>query len=195
MATVIAYRPTWLNPVHATVAVTAVAYAIVAGTFLGLVPIFPELSRSTIDAISHATAVINAVTIITLLSGWYFIRTGRIRRHAASMSTSLILIGAFLALYLTRIGGGGQKEIVGAEGLVLLLYRAMLGFHVLLSILAVPLVIYVFSLAATRPVREIYHTPHRRVARVTVVTWLVSLVLGIVTYLLLNHAYGARLAA
>ncbi|MFP4590094.1 MAG: DUF420 domain-containing protein [Halobacteriales archaeon] len=182
-----------LDARRTTAAVTALAYLVVVATFAGWLP-FPELSRATIDGLSHATALANAGTVVAILVGWHAIRTGRIRRHAASMVTAILLIGAFLVMYLTRIGGGGEKEIVGAEGLVYTAYLVMLGVHVLLSILAVPLVVYVLLLALTRPVEAIYDSGHARLGRITATTWLLSLVLGIVTYLLLNHVYGARLA-
>lgn len=195
MRGVLAYRATWLDPYAATAVVTVVAYAVVAATFAGVLPIYPDLSRGTIDAISHATAAINATTVALLVLGWYSVRRGHVRRHAAAMLGAVATIAAFLVLYLTRIGGGGQKEIVGAEGLALAAYLGMLGVHVVLSILAVPLVVFVLAMAVSRPVEELYGSRHPRVGRVTVATWLVSLVLGVLAYVLLNHVYAARLAA
>lgn len=179
---------------RATVVVTVVAYAVVAAVFAGWIPFFPELDRGTVDALSHATAAVNAATVVAILVGWHAIRRGRVRRHAVAMTTAIGLIGAFLVMYLTRIGGGGQKEIVGAEGLAMAVYLGMLGIHVLLSILAVPLVVYVFLLGATNAVEDIYGSRHPRIGRLTAATWLLSLVLGIGAYLTLNHVYGAQLA-
>lgn len=184
-----------IDPRRGTVVVTAVAYAIVIATFAGWLPIFPDLGRGTIDLLSHVTAVVNALTVGAILAGWHAIRSGRVRRHAASMTTALLLIGTFLVLYLSRIGGGGQKEIVGAEGLAMAAYLGMLGVHIVLSIVAVPLVVYVFLLGVTNDLDAIYASRHARLGRLTAATWLLSLVLGIGAYLMLNHVYGAELAA
>lgn len=184
-----------VDPTWTTLIVTLLAYGIVVATFADWLPIYPELDRGTIDALSHATAVVNGATVLAILVGWHGIRNGRVRRHAAAMTTALLLIGAFLVLYLTRIGGGGQKEIVGAEGVALAAYLGMLAIHIVLSILAVPLVVYVFLLGATNKVEEIRASRHPTLGRVTAATWLLSLVLGILAYVLLNHVYGAELAA
>lgn len=183
-----------IDPRVGAVVVTAIAYGIVVATFADWLAIYPELDRATIDALSHATAAVNAATIVAIAVGWHAIRTGKVRRHAASMSTALVLIVAFLVMYLTRIGGGGQKEIVGAEGIAMAAYLGMLAIHVLLSILAVPLVVYVFLLGATNALEDIYGSRHPRLGRITAATWLLSLALGVAAYLMLNHVYGARLA-
>lgn len=188
-------RLTWIDPLPWTVVLTVVAYTLVIATFLQLIPWYPELTRGTIDNLSHAIAVVNTVTIFLLLFGWYQIRHGRIRPHAGAMTMSIVLIMAFLVMYLTRIGGGGQKEIVGAEGVVLGAYLVMLAIHIILSMVAVPLVIFVFLLAISRPIAAMYETNHARIGRIAVATWLLSLVLGVVTYLLLNHVYEAQLVA
>ncbi len=194
MATSTSYRVTWLDPLQGTILLTAVAYLLVIATFMDLIPWYPELTRTSIDNLSHAIAVINSITVIVLLFGWYAIRHERIRQHATAMLTSVGLILAFLVMYLIKIGGGGQKEIVGAEGLILSAYLLMLAIHILLSIVAVPLVIFVLLLALSRPISQLYETNHARVGRIAVTTWLLSLVLGVVTYLLLNHIYEAQLA-
>lgn len=186
-------RVEWLSPRWATVVLTALAYGLVGATFGGLLPWYPELDRSAIDLLSHAIAVVNTTAVVLLLVGWYHIRHDRVRPHAASMLTAVGLIVLFLVLYLLKIGGGGQREIVGAEGAVLAAYQLMLAVHIILSILAVPLVVYVVSLAISRPVADVYVSSHARVGRVAVGTWLVSLTLGVITYLLLNHVYEARL--
>lgn len=182
--------PRWL-----TVAVTVAAYALVAATFAGLVPVYPELSRSTVDALSHATAAINAVTIAAIAVGWWTIRRGRIRRHAIAMALATVTIAAFLALYLTRIGGGGQKELAGDPHVALEgAYLVMLFVHVVLSIVSVPLVVFALALAATVPVHRLGDTRHPSVGRIAAAAWLVSLLLGIGAYLVLNHVVGAQLA-
>ena len=141
------------------------------------------------NLLTDAIAVINTVNVAVIAMGWWFIRHDRIRLHAASMISSFALICVFLVLYLTKIGGGGTKEFVGPE-LVYLGYLAMLAIHITLSIVAVPVVLFALVLGLTHTPAELrQQTPHRRVGRIAASAWLLSLVLGVVTYLLLNHLY------
>ncbi len=186
------------HPRAAAAVGSVIGYGLVIGTFAGLVPVYPELTRAEVNLLSHAIAVVNTLTVVTISAGWYWIRRGAVRKHAAAMSTSFLLILAFLGLYLLRVGGGpSEKRIViessaplgAAAGTVEAAYLAMLAIHILLSIVAVPVVLYVVTLAATRSVPELRRSPHPRVGRLAASVWLVSLVLGVVTYVLLNHVY------
>ena len=186
---------------RATVAVVSViGYALVIGTFAGVFPIFPELSKAQVNLLSHAIAVVNTVTTVTLALGWYWIRQDEVRKHAAAMVFSFGLILVFLVLYLLKVGGGpGEKRIViestmflGAfAGTVKAAYLAMLAIHILLSIISVPVVLYALTLAATHSVEELRtKTPHKKIGRIAAGSWLLSLSLGVVTYFLLNWVYA-----
>ncbi|MFB6194317.1 MAG: DUF420 domain-containing protein [Halobaculum sp.] len=187
------------HPRAVVAAVSVAGYALVIGTFAGLLPVYPELTRAQVNLLSHAIAVVNTVTVGTISLGWYWIRRGEVRRHAAAMTTSFLLILTFLALYLLKVGGGpGEKRIViessaflgSFAGAVEAVYLTMLAIHIVLSVLAVPVVLYVLTLGATRSVAELRESPHARVGRVAASVWLLSLVLGVITYVLLNHVYA-----
>lgn len=176
------------HPRVVTAVLTAVGYGLVLGTLWIGLPIYPRISAATVDLLSHLIAGINTVTVVLLAMGWYFIRSGRVRRHRAAMISAFVLILLFLVLYLLKTGGGGRKEVVGGPEILQSVYLATLGIHILLSILAVPVVVYALTLGLTRTPAELRsRTPHRRVGRVAASTWIVSLVLGIVAYVLLNH--------
>lgn len=177
------------HPRALTAVVTAVAYVVVIGTLYGDVGVYPTVSASTVDLLAHAIAVVNTATVCCLLAGWYWIRAGEVRRHRAAMLTATTLIVVFLALYLLKTGGGGRKEVLAGAPLRSL-YLAMLGVHILLSVVAVPLVVYALTLAATHTTHGIRETGHARVGRVAASAWLVSLVLGVLAYLVLTFYYG-----
>jgi putative membrane protein len=171
-----------------TAVVTVVGYALVIGTlYLGL-PIYPEIGLGTVNLLSHAIAAINSVTVVLLLAGYYWVRTGQVRKHRIAMMAAFSLIVVFLVLYLLKTGGGGRKDFVG-PGLAYGGYLAMLGIHILLSILSVPLVVYNVTIGLTHATEEIPDT-HRRVGKVAVAVWSVSLTLGVAAYVLLNHVYS-----
>ena len=119
----------------------------------------------------------------------YFIKNDDVRRHRAAMLSAFTLIMLFLVFYLWKTGGGFEKSIVAPE-LVTLVYLVMLAIHIFLSVVAVPVVLYAVILGLTHSPAELRETSHARVGRIAVTAWAVSLFLGIVTYLLLNHVYA-----
>ncbi|WP_137283237.1 DUF420 domain-containing protein [Halorussus salinisoli] len=191
MATSNAKRRVKDNPRAATAVLSILGYVLVLGTFAGLLPIYPELTRSTVDLLSHAIAVVNTVALTALLAGWRWIRRGEVRKHRAAMLTAFALILGFLALYLVKVGGGGEKSIA-VTGAVYYAYLVMLAIHILLSVVAVPVVLYAVVLGLTHTPTELRDTAHARVGRWAAGAWALSLALGIVTYLMLNHVYGVE---
>lgn len=70
-------------------------------------------------------------------------------------------------------------------------YLGMLAIHITLSIISVPVVLYAIVLGITHTPQELREqTPHRRVGRIAASAWALSLTLGVVAYVLLNHAFG-----
>jgi len=178
------------SPLAATVLLSAVGYIFVIGSFAGVVP-YPEFGRETVDLLSHAIAVVNTLATGALAAGWYWIRNGDVRKHRAAMLTAFTLILLFLALYLPKVGGGGEKYFVGPE-MVRYGYLIMLAIHIVLSVVTVPVVLYAVVLGLTHTTAELRNTAHARVGRIAAATWILSLSLGVVTYLLLNHVYAAE---
>lgn len=185
------------HPRWTVVVLSVVGYAVVVGTFLGVVParVYPPLSQADVNLFSHAIAAVNTTATVLLAVGWLWIRNGEVRKHRLAMGSAFGLIMLFLVLYLWKIGGGGTKEMVGAPTLVHYAYLLMLAIHVVLSIVAVPVVLYALVLGLTHTPHELRTaTPHRRVGRIAAGTWILSLTLGVVTYVLLNWVYGYEFA-
>lgn len=174
------------HPRAVTAVLTVVGYALVVGTLYVGIPIYPEIGLGTVNLLSHAIAVINATTVILLVAGWRWIRAGEVRKHRLAMASAFALILLFLVLYLTKTGGGGRKDVIGS-GLLVNAYLVMLAVHILLSVLAVPVVLYALTLGLTRTPAELRETAHARVGRIAAGSWIVSLVLGIAAYVLLNY--------
>ncbi|MFB6082754.1 MAG: DUF420 domain-containing protein [Halorientalis sp.] len=176
------------HPRAVTTVLSIVGYALVVGAFGGFLPL-PEFSRGTVVAMGHAIAVVNTLALAAIVAGVHFVRNDEIRKHRAAMLTAFTLIMVFLVIYLLKVGGGFEKAI-RAEGAVWLAYIVMLAIHILLSALAVPVVLHAVVLGLTHSPAELRDTAHARVGRIAVAAWGLSLALGIVTYVLLNHVYG-----
>jgi putative membrane protein len=182
------------RPIGVTVLLTIIGYALVIGTFVLDLPIYPDLTNAQVNLFTHAIAVINAATTVLLVAGWYWIRSGEIDKHRAAMTGAFALILLFLVVYLIRVGGGGEKLFAGGPDIVYYAYLIMLAIHILLSIVAVPVVLYALILGLTHTPEELRNTAHATVGRIAAGSWILSLVLGIVTYLMLNHIYDYEFA-
>lgn len=176
------------RPRTITAVLSVVGYVLVIGAFGGFLPL-PSLGRGAVVALGDAIAVVNALGLAAILVGVRAIRRGNVATHRAAMITAFALILGFLAMYLLKVGGGFEKEILLA-GPLYYAYLAMLAVHILLSALAVPVVLHALVLGLTHTPEELPETLHPRVGRVAVAAWSLSLALGLVTYLMLNHVYG-----
>lgn len=176
------------NPRAVTAVLSVIGYALVIGALSAPGTLF-SLPDRTVILLGDAIAVVNTFALTFLVAGWRFIRRGDVRRHRAAMLTAFALIMVFLVLYLLKLGGGFEKSI-DATGAIRIAYLLMLAIHVLLSAISVPVVLYAVTLGLTHTPAELRETAHARVGRVAVAAWSLSLFLGIVTYVLLNHVYG-----
>lgn len=130
--------------------------------------------------------VLNATLILIsgvfLLTGFYFIRRHRnIRYHRRSMITATIFAALFLVVYVTRTVLFGGK-LFGGSGWIRIAYLGILGSHMLLAALVGPMALATLYLALKRDFRR-----HRRIARLTLPTWLYVAITGWVVYWMLYH--------
>ena len=175
------------NPRRVTAVLSLVGYVLVIAAFSPFSP-FPEISDDLVILLGDAIAVVNSLALVSILVGVRYIKRGAVRKHRAAMLTAFSLILVFLLMYLLKVGGGFEKSIL-ADGAVYYAYLAMLAVHILLSALAVPVVLHAVVLGLTHTPSELRETSHARVGRIAVAAWSLSLFLGIVTYLMLNHIY------
>jgi putative membrane protein len=174
-----------------TAVLSVASLAAVFAAVGGVVPasLLPAAPDSLLDAIPHVNAVLSTAALVTIALGVRYIRRDDVRRHRAMMLTTLSLFVAFLVLYLYRISLEGTAAFPGPDAVYQFVYLPTLAIHVFLAIVCIPLLYYVLLLALTRPVAELYETPHRRVGRVAAALWFVSFALGDVVYLLLYVVY------
>lgn len=160
--------------------------SLVLGTAGGFVPgdLLPR-ADPLLDAIPHLNAILSLAAIATIIAGVRAIKRGDVRRHRRAMLSAFGLFAGFLALYLYRVAILGPKDFPGAAWLETYVYLPVLGIHILLAVVCVPLLYYVALLGVATPVAEISDTRHPRLGRITVALWLTSFVLGLAVYGLL----------
>ena len=136
-----------------------------------------------LGVLPHVTAALNGLAAVLLLCGFALVRTGRRPAHRRVMTAAVITSTLFLIAYLTYHFTAPVFVFPG-HGLARPLYYTLLVSHVLLAVVAVPLVVLTFLRA-----RRGAFDRHRGLARWTLPVWLYVSVSGIVVYLLLYHVY------
>lgn len=166
---------------------TVVSLALVFAAVLRVVPAgtLPRAPDSVLAAIPHVNAAISVVAFVVIADAWRAIRRREIARHRRGMLAGVGLFAGFLALYLYRVALLGPTHFDGPAVVEQFVFYPLLGIHVLLAVVCIPLLYYVLLLALTRPTAELSATNHPRVGRVATTLWLTSFALGVAVYLLL----------
>ena len=118
---------------------------------------------------------------IFLLLGYYFIRQRQIELHKRSMLTATTFAALFLVVYVTRALLFETKVFAG-EGLVRVIYLAILISHTILAILVGP-----FALVTLRRALRGEYSKHRQIARITFPMWLYVVVTDWIIYWMLHN--------
>lgn len=174
------------NVLPTTAVLSVVALSLVFAAALRVVPagLLPRAPQPVLDAIPHVNAVVSLTALVLVVAGVREIRAGRIDRHRRLMLSAFGLFAVFLVGYLYRVALLGPTEFEGT-GALATAYVAILGVHVTLAVVCVPLLFYVLLLAWVHPVAELPRTNHPRVGRIAAPLWALSFALGVVVYLLL----------
>jgi len=136
-----------------------------------------------LSLLPHLNAFLNTTSAVLLLTGYYFIRRGKIRSHRTCQIAAVVTSTLFLISYLTYHYYHGDTKFLG-QGIVRPFYFTVLITHVCLAIVIVPLVL----ITLYRATRGDY-IRHRRIARWTFPLWLYVSVTGVIVYFMLYHAY------
>jgi putative membrane protein len=128
-------------------------------------------------------ALLNTTSAILLLSGYRFIKLGRVTAHRNCQVAALASSTLFLASYLTYHSFHGRTRFPG-QGIVWWLYQSILISHTILAVVIVPL-IFVTLFRALRG----DFARHRRIARWTLPLWLYVSITGVIVYLMLYWIY------
>lgn len=125
-------------------------------------------------------ALLNGLSAVTLFVGFYFIKRRNIAAHRASMILAFAFSSAFLVSYVTNHALHGDTIFTG-HGVVRTLYLSILASHIILSIVALPMVLTTFFFSLTGR-----FAIHRRIARITLPIWLYVSITGVVVFLFLR---------
>lgn len=125
-------------------------------------------------------AALNATTTAFLLRGWFAIRSGNRALHAFCQKTAFVFSALFLVCYIVYHSVHGDSRFLG-QGLIRPVYFFILISHIMLSIVALPMVLATFFFALTAR-----FDTHRRLARITFPIWLYVSITGVLIFAILK---------
>ena len=129
-------------------------------------------------------AILNGSCAVTLCVGLYFIKRRNVEAHRASMLLAFALSSLFLISYIVNHALHGDTIFPG-HGPVRTLYLSILASHIILSVVALPMVLTTFFFSLTGR-----FAMHRRIARLTFPIWLYVSITGVVVFAFLKaYAY------
>ena len=114
---------------------------------------------TNIQDLTHVMAVLNGLSVLCLLAGYMFIRSGERNKHRAFMIAALAVSALFLVFYVIYKANSGFAKF-GGEGWIRPVYFTILVVHVLGAIAITPLVPWTVYLALKSEFER-----HRRLAR------------------------------
>jgi putative membrane protein len=170
-------RPSTALPVVLIVAVSAAAVCFL----LWLLYLHHPIDAAAVHFrfLPLLNAVLNGLCTIALLTGFYFIRSRNIPAHRVSMMIAFVFSALFLVSYITNHALHGETHFPGS-GTVKIFYLSLLASHVVLSIVALPMVLTTFFFSLSGRFAQ-----HRKIARYTLPIWLYVSFTGVVVYAML----------
>ncbi len=127
-------------------------------------------------------ALLNGLSAISLTIGFRYILAGEIAKHRAAMMTAFVFSSIFLVSYIINHALHGDTLYPG-HSTIRTMYLTLLASHVLLSIVALPMVLTTFFFSLSGRFRL-----HRNLARYTFPIWLYVSVTGVIVYVMLRAA-------
>jgi len=137
----------------------------------------------SVSSLPLVNACLNGIATVLLLTGYGFIRRGRIVAHRRTMIAAFATSVLFLVSYVIYHAHAGSRPFPG-QGPVRALYFAILISHVVLAAVIPPLA----GVTLWRGLRGRFDR-HAAIARWTLPLWLYVSVTGIVVYVMLYRIY------
>ena len=135
---------------------------------------------SSLAFLPEVNAALNATTTAFLLRGWFAIRSGNRGLHAFCQKTAFVVSALFLVCYIVYHSVHGDTLFPG-QGWIRPVYFTILISHILLSMVALPMILATFFFALTGR-----FSTHRKLARVTFPIWLYVSITGVLIFAVLK---------
>jgi putative membrane protein len=173
------------NPRVAIATILAISAAATAFLFW-LIYVHPAVDSASVRFafLPALNALLNGLSAVALLIGYTFIRARRIPAHRAAMMTAFAFSTLFLVSYILHHALHGDVRYP-AHAALRSVYLPLLASHIILAVVALPLILITFFFSLTGRIPQ-----HRRVAHWTFPLWLYVSITGVVTWAMLRLAQG-----
>jgi putative membrane protein len=135
-----------------------------------------DVAGTQLRSLPLVNAILNALSTVALLAGYRFILARQIPQHRAAMFTAFIFSSIFLVSYLVNFTLHGETHFNRLSAWWPF-YWKLLASHILLSIIALPMILITFFLSLTGR-----FPAHRKLARYTWPIWLYVSITGVIVY-------------
>jgi putative membrane protein len=140
----------------------------------------PQAFASRLLFLPSIDALTNGLAAISLIVGYYFITRRNIKAHRRSMITAFIFSSIFLVCYIVNHALHGDALYQG-HGPLRIVYFSILISHIVLCIIALPMVLITFFFSLTGRFPQ-----HKKIARFTLPIWLYVSVTGVIVFAMLH---------
>jgi putative membrane protein len=151
--------------------------------FLIFMPQTGKLGDLEVSFLPKLHAVLNSLTAIALVSGYYFVKNKHVRYHRYAMVTAFLLSSFFLISYVIYHYQAAPTTY-GGEGVLRSFYYFILLTHIVLAVVIVPLVLLSIYFGWSNQVQR-----HRQISRWTFPLWLYVAITGVLVYVLISPYY------
>lgn len=135
-----------------------------------------DVAGTHLRSLPLVNAVLNALSTIALLVGYRYIKARNIPAHRAAMFAAFFFSTIFLVSYLMNFALHGETRFDRLSPWWPVYWKLLLS-HILLSVLALPMILITFFLSLTGR-----FPAHRRLARYTYPIWLYVSITGVIVY-------------
>jgi putative membrane protein len=167
-------------PVAGIIAISAVATLFL----FWLIYVHPaaDTTATHYTFLPNLNALLNGLSALALLIGFYFIKHRRIAAHRASMMTAFVFSSLFLISYIANHALHGDQRYP-VHDTIYHIYIPLLISHIVLATVALPVVLITFYLSLSGRIPA-----HRRLAKITFPLWLYVSVTGVIVRIMLVAA-------
>ena len=140
----------------------------------------PEGMEGSLDVsmLPFVNALLNGITTLLLITGYFLIRTRKINAHKTVMLTSFGTSSLFLVSYVIyHWFKSGPKSYIGDYQTI---YYFILISHIILAAIIIPLALFTLYRGWVSQIEQ-----HRRIAKITLPIWLYVSVTGVIIYQML----------
>jgi putative membrane protein len=137
-----------------------------------------DVAGTHLRSLPALNALLNALSTFALLEGYRYIRIRHVRFHRAFMFAAFFFSSIFLVSYLTNFTLHGETHFNRLSPWWPFYWKLLLS-HVLLSVIALPIILITFFLSLTGR-----FPAHKKLARYTFPIWLYVSVTGVIVYIM-----------